>query len=185
MDNNQKNSIIKNLIGFKEDQTPSYLNILDEFIGFHSTNSLVGNTERKVNSYRYSVSNIFFDCLQEENMDLKILIFDVIYRMNSQKLIFFENISNLVILKEDEDCLFFEKIMDLFAQIKLEITKFTNYSIKDKTMKSAGINIQDHLKELCILFENIIKTNESFFKVYDEDDYVNLFKKGIHKGTFI
>lgn len=181
MDNNQKNNIIKNLIGFKEEQNPEYLNILDEFVGFHSTNSLVDNVERKVNSYSYSVSNIFFDCIQEENTELKILIFDVIYKMNSQKLLFFENISNLVILTEDEDCLFFEKTMELFAKIDIEITKFTNYSIKDKSMKLAGIDIKFYLKELFKLFEEIIKSDEICLKVYD-DDYVNLFKEGIKIG---
>ena len=172
LDHYESLRLIRNLLGFDKEDIPSYLCILDEFAYFHSKNIL--NKIKHETNYLFSISNIFLDCLQEENMEIKIIIFDVIYRINSQKLFFFENLSNLVILTEDSECLVFESISELIDKIILEVDNFNENSFYDDSMNSSVKNIKTNFEELIKLLVKEIKFEIKTHKIND-DEYANLF----------
>ena len=184
----KKNSDLANILGLEEKETPKFMKIIDEFAEYHQENIklfITGKNNEPKNSkvdHIFSISNVFFDCLQkEENMDMKMIIFDVLFRMNSQKLFFFENISNLVILTEESDCLLFENIKNLFIKLNYDVVKFKNSSIKDSSMKSSILEFKKCFNELLSMFQDMIKIDVKSQKI--DDEYVNLFKGNGYLGN--
>ena len=95
------------------------------------------------------ISIIFFRCIHKlDIMDLKIRCFEILYRLNSQNFIFFENLSNLVIFDSHNDLKKFENIKSYFLNLFVIIKNIFSTSILDTTIKGELENFSIELAKL-------------------------------------
>ena len=129
------------------------------------------NSGKKINN---SISVFFFKFLQLiDNNELKKGILEILYKANSQKKIFYQNITNIVLLDSKSDYNKLLKLKDLFINIFN-----TMHSIN--LIKRLDNNSFSLFEELNIEFENLInllldeekwRRENNIFNVYGKIDY--------------
>lgn len=195
-----KNDLINKKI-FKFNEITSeldFMKYLDEFAIYHGNKKkeikqlsdiylitdkkkLKGNSEEekleipRPKEQENRISNIFFECIENlEKMDMKEAVFEILYRMNSQKMILFENISNLVILSNPDDIRKYGQLKIHFWNLHLEICNLFSTSDKDDGIKIFIKNFQKILnKTIKILYDKTkIKLECEDMEIYmPNDDY--------------
>jgi hypothetical protein len=168
-----KNDLINKKI-FKFNEMTSELDFMkyhDEFAIYHGINKKeikqladiylmtdkkklkLDNDEEKLETPRPKeqenrITNIFFECIENfEKMDMKETVFEIMYRMNSQKMILFENISNLVILSNPDDIKKYDQLKINFWNLHLEICNLFSTSDRDDGIKIFIKNFQKTLQK--------------------------------------
>ena len=107
-----------------------------------------------------NISCFFFKFLRvSENVEINNLTMQIIYRLNNQQKIYYDNISNYVIFYYESDYIKFLKIKNLFIKISLKI-KSINFV---KRLDKSTLRLYNELDEL---FEELIKNlyNEKKWK---------------------
>ena len=119
----------------------------------NSTQFLDEFKKKKINDNEFSISIYFFKfLLYVENIKLKNLALDILYKLNSGKKIFYFNINNLVIMENEEEYTKFIEIKKIFIDL-LQLVKDLNLVQRlDKNSifiyKSFKDNIQNLLEKL-------------------------------------
>ena len=124
--------------------------------------------------YENNISFSFFKFLQLiDNVELKNKILQILYRTNSQKKIFFENITNIVLYDDQKYYKHFEKIKDIFIDMFNTVQSITLIKRLDK-------NSYTLFEELSLQFEDFInllfdekswRKENNIFNVYGDVNY--------------
>ena len=145
-------------------------NYLDWVIKRYEINKDTINDKSIQGKYN-SISFFFFEFLQStDNNHLKKKIIEILYKANSQKKIFYENITNIVLLESKNDYNKLLKLKDLFINLFN-----TTHSIN--LIKRLDNNSFSLFEELNIEFENLInlllnepkwRRENNIFNVYEQ-----------------
>jgi len=136
------------------------------------------NKENKLN---YNIENqnitiIFLRCIHKlDIMDLKQICFEIIYRLNSQYFIFFENLSNLVIFENEDDLEKFEIIKKHFLELYSILKNLFNTSILDSTIV---VQIENFGNEMVCLCERLYDRYKWITQMDDLKNYPNIKAEG-------
>lgn len=145
---NKLNEIIKKKIfKFNNNNKLPYMGLLGELSSylFHVKRKL------KISNLNSNITYIFYECMEKiESLDMKTTIFEVIYKLSNQKKIFFENISNLLILTNDVEIKKFESLKMILAHINNFLYTFNSIHFRDSSLRPLLVNMRR-------LFKNIIK----------------------------
>ena len=124
--------------------------------------------------YENNISFSFFKFLQLiDNVALKKKILQILYRTNSQKKIYYENITNIVLYDDQRDYKHFEKIKDIFIDMFNTVQSITLIKRLDK-------NSYTLFEELSLQFEDFInllfdeknwRKENNIFNVYGDVNY--------------
>ena len=135
-----------------------------------------------------NISSFFFKFLRvSETKEIKNLTMQIIYRLNSQQKIYYDNISNYVIFYYESDFKKFLKIKNYFVDMSSIINKINLVKRVDKNV----INLHNELK---ILFEELITNlyNEKNWKkkhnILDDIENIKYYdekEESIDKSTII
>jgi hypothetical protein len=182
----EKNELINNKVfKFVGKGEVDYMTILDDFSAYYiELKAELGMTnygERvkknvKRSKYDNPIYNIYFECMQRlESFDMKIVIFEILYRINSQKMKFFDNISNLVILSHPKDTEKYDQMLKSTERLFANFRNFATTSITDDAIKTIIISFKNELKKLGLIFYD-----KSYFK-NDYEELVNFKDKFFEK----
>ena len=117
----------------------------------------------------YSISKIFFKFLQiTDNNELKKIILEIIYRLNSQKKIFYENITNLIILNTEEDFNNYIEIRNKFNDMFIIVKNINLVKRLDKNTITLFNDLKEILFKLInqLLDEKQWRISKNFLNVY-------------------
>ena len=169
----------------KKDEKNNSYNYLDEVMKQYKIHKNKDINEKK-EDYDYTISHIFFKFLQiVDNNELKIKILEILYKANSQKKIFYDNLTNIVLFDTKEDYNKLVKLKDLFINIVN-----TMHSIN--LIKRLDNNSFTLFEELNLEFEYLIellldekrwRRENNIFNVYGKINYNEEFNEDTYKLT--
>ena len=174
------NSIVQ-----KEDDAYIYLRqVMEQYkshkIGNKNENDI--NDFQNEERYEDTISFFFFKFLHIiDNNELKIKILEILYKANSQKKIFFENITNVVLFDTNNE---YNKLIDL----KDLFIKIFNTMHSINLIKRLDNNSFALFEELNIQFENLInllldekrwRRENNIFNVYGKINYNEHFNEDV------
>ena len=121
------------------------------------------------------ISEIFLKCIQKFDIDdLKQICLEILFRLNSQNFIFFENLSNLVIFANLTDLEKFEDIKKIFIELFIMLKNLFSTSVLDSTIitqiEQFGIELNKLLTKVFDKKKWIAKCEElKMYKCIDDD----------------
>lgn len=121
------------------------------------------------------ISEIFLKCIQKFDIDdLKQICLEILFRLNSQNFIFFENLSNLVIFANPTDLEKFEDIKKIFIELFIMLKNLFSTSVLDSTIitqiEQFGIELNVLLTKVFDKKKWIAKCEElKMYKWIDDD----------------
>ena len=133
------------------------------------------NKENRINynlDNNQNITLIFLRCIHKlDIMDLKQICFEILYRLNSQYFIFFENLSNLVIFESEDDLQKFEIIKKHFLELYSILKHLFSTSILDSTIV---YQIENFGNEMSLLCERLYDKFKWITQMDDLKNYPNI-----------
>ena len=121
------------------------------------------------NTYKnyLSLYSLFFNSLNTlETNDLRLKVFDIIYKMSNQKKIFFNNVSNLIILTESYEIQIFETLKNYLSEYSFLLHSFNSIPSNDYGL----LKIINKINKIIKNIKNSIFSN--LFTQYLDIDYL-------------
>ena len=168
----------------KKDENNNSYNYLDKVMEQYRIHKKREFGEKKEDNYNCTISHIFFKFFQIiDNNELKVKILEILYKANSQKKIFYDNLTNIVLFDTKEDYNKLVKLKDLFINI---VNTMHSISLIKRLDSNSFIlfetlnNEFEYLIDL-LLDEKRWRRENNIFNVYGKINYNQEFNDDVFK----